>query len=309
MAIIGISGKLNSGKDLVGDIIQWLVSDKIHSHKLDYYKWSHLNKNNDTNKYHLSTFKIVKFADKLKDIICILLGCTREQLENREFKETPLGEEWWYVKVANKIITVQEYFDYIISFPTYSFKQSDIIKLTPRLLLQLLGTECGRKIIHPNIWVNATMADYIPETIDWNPNSDIIVDLSDGDKGSMQYPNWIITDTRFPNESESITNKGGFNIRIDRPLGLRLPELWETYRSKLWEQYHNESNSRFIIEQNEEYFYEWLKIYDLESYKKYTHESETGLDDYQFKYVVHNNGTIEHLINQIREILLTEKII
>ena len=36
----------------------------------------------------------------------------------------------------------------------------DKIKLTPRLILQLLGTDCGRDIIHPNIWVNSTMMAY-----------------------------------------------------------------------------------------------------------------------------------------------------
>jgi hypothetical protein len=38
----------------------------------------------------------------------------------------------------------------------HSYKRT----LTPRRMLQLLGTDCGRNIIHPNIWVNATMVDY-----------------------------------------------------------------------------------------------------------------------------------------------------
>ena len=37
----------------------------------------------------------------------------------------------------------------------------NLVKLTPRKLLQLLGTDCGRDIIHPNIWVNALFADYV----------------------------------------------------------------------------------------------------------------------------------------------------
>ena len=31
--------------------------------------------------------EIKKFADKLKDIVCLLIGCTREQLEDQEFKK------------------------------------------------------------------------------------------------------------------------------------------------------------------------------------------------------------------------------
>ena len=84
--LIGISGKLQSGKDTVTKIIQWLLlnQDKgteIPFDRFDLYK-------------EAATWKNVKFADKLKDIVCLLLGCTREQLEDPIFKETPLGEEW-----------------------------------------------------------------------------------------------------------------------------------------------------------------------------------------------------------------------
>jgi hypothetical protein len=42
--------------------------------------------------------------------------------------------------------------------------QSEI--LPPRLLMQLIGTDCGRDIIHPNIWLNATM-EYVPGKSNW----------------------------------------------------------------------------------------------------------------------------------------------
>jgi hypothetical protein len=32
-----------------------------------------------------------------------------------------------------------------------------------------------------------------------------------------KYPNWIITDTRFPNEADAIKNAGGILIRVERP--------------------------------------------------------------------------------------------
>ena len=50
--------------------------------------------------YQAQNWKIVKFADKLKDIVCLLIGCTRQQLECREFKEKELGEEWGVWKVV-----------------------------------------------------------------------------------------------------------------------------------------------------------------------------------------------------------------
>jgi len=150
--LIGISGKISSGKDLAGKILNDL-SGNIFENK--------------------------KFADKLKDIVCLLIGCTREQLEDREFKEKELGEEW------------RQYFndDYDLVYEKESTFSS---LLTPRKLLQLLGTECGRQIIHPNIWVNALFADYTPLTY------------------------WLVTDVRFHNECQAIKNRGGIVIKINR---------------------------------------------------------------------------------------------
>jgi len=70
--------------------------------------------------------------------------------------------------------------------------------MTVRDLLQKLGTECMRTGLHTNTWVNALMADY-----------------KEDEEG--YYPNWVITDTRFPNEAQAIKDKGGIIIRIDRP--------------------------------------------------------------------------------------------
>ena len=62
--LISISGKIGSGKDTVAGIIQKITGNQ---------------------------FEIVRFADKVKDIVCLLLNCTREQLEAREFKEKALS--------------------------------------------------------------------------------------------------------------------------------------------------------------------------------------------------------------------------
>jgi hypothetical protein len=70
--------------------------------------------------------------------------------------------------------------------------------MTVRDLLQKLGTECMRTGLHTNTWVNALMADY-----------------KEDNKG--HYPNWVITDTRFPNEAQAIKERNGIIIRVDRP--------------------------------------------------------------------------------------------
>ena len=79
--LIAISGRKQSGKNLVGKIIQYLTSESNvypFDLKLDYsYK---------------SNWKQVAFADKLKDIICMLINCTREQLEDESIKSLSLQE-------------------------------------------------------------------------------------------------------------------------------------------------------------------------------------------------------------------------
>ena len=79
--LISLSGRMNSGKDTVGKIIQYLTSESnIYPFdlKLDYS--------------YRSNWQIKKFADKLKDIICLLINCTREQLEDESIKSLSLQE-------------------------------------------------------------------------------------------------------------------------------------------------------------------------------------------------------------------------
>ena len=44
----------------------------------------------------------LSFADKLKDSVGVMFGCTRKQLEDREFKERELGEEWTKYRIITK---------------------------------------------------------------------------------------------------------------------------------------------------------------------------------------------------------------
>jgi len=193
--LIGISGKIGSGKDTVGKILQCISSynrpnsDWVKEYTLDRFIKERLENMSNSQ----SSYQIKKFADKLKDIVCLLLGCTREQLEDREFKEKELGEEW---KVTKNMFCDMD------SCGLCNCKDE---VLTPRKLLQLIGTECGRQIIHPNIWVNALFADYGKPILNrWD------------DKGNNMPASWIISDVRFPNEVEAIKAKGGIIIRVER---------------------------------------------------------------------------------------------
>jgi hypothetical protein len=165
--IIGVSGYSGSGKDTVGIIIQYLQCVNIGNNPIE-----KVCANYEENEWWLeeqSNWEIKKFAGKLKDIASHLTGIDIEDFEDQEFKKTNLGREWW--------TTCDEGWQ----------------PMTVRDFLQKLGTDALRNGLHPNIWVNALMADY------------------------TENSNWIVTDTRFENEAIAIKNKGGIMIRVDRP--------------------------------------------------------------------------------------------
>ena len=288
MAIIAVSGKINSGKDTVGKIIQYLDALKKYSDiQPSFEEFSILSEKEIRDNPYLddsiSDWEIKKFADKLKDIVCLLLSCTREQLEDSDFKNKELGEEWWYYKTPSKSLI-----SYLDNNQPDFIKRYELIKTTPRLLLQLLGTECGRDILHPNIWVNALMSEYVP------------IDIVRGkvteksEKKYLSYPSWCITDMRFPNEMEAVKNRGGITIRINRTVEDVFYQLGvEKFGTKFTREVLNEDT-----------------IKDMQKYvTEKEHPSETSLDNAEFDYVIHNNGTIEELIEKVKIILIEHYVI
>lgn len=220
--IIGLSGKKQSGKDTIGKIIQYLIYKDIFN--------SHEDINFEANYINRSMWQIKWFAEPLKNCVCILLGCTRKQLEDNEFKGKPLGEEWikWKVTRLNMIPPTHKYYsngeEAIVEENRLGmFGQIEKVVMTPRLLLQLLGTECGRQIIHPNIWINALFADYIAKGY-------FTIGEGREDQRLPDYPNWIITDVRFENEVKAIKKREGLIIRIRRPM---LPSQVDTHESEV----------------------------------------------------------------------------
>lgn len=88
--LISFSGKISSGKDTSGSIAQILLnSPQLNNEGVKDF----LNKNvSATESPYYSNWVIKKFADKLKDMVCLLLGCSRENLEQQEIKSMTLEE-------------------------------------------------------------------------------------------------------------------------------------------------------------------------------------------------------------------------
>lgn len=260
--IIGIAGEINSGKDVVANMIRYLIARKNDKRDIDILtaEFLGLTENNWVAINDRQPFIIKRFADKVKDIICIILNCTRKDLENRKFKEKELPEKWWYYQIEyNQIMytTLEEATAENIKLMKLYNVKSDIkvVKLTPRKMMQLIGTKCGRNIIHPNIWVNTITDEY----------------------DNSKYKNWIMPDVRFKNEAQSILDRNGIIIKVNRTC-TKCNE-YENVNCK--DDYH-------------------LKDKD---------ESETSLIDFKFDYIINNDKDITELMKNVKNILIKEQLL
>jgi hypothetical protein len=182
--IIGINGYAGSGKDTIGIIIQLLQCPSLGTASVE-----EILKDYKMHEWWLeekSGWEIKKWAGKLKTIASLLTSIPVEKFEDQEFKKQPLDPCWW------------------------TPGEDGMHPMTVRDLLQKLGTDACRNGLHTNTWVNALMADYKMHPEHFN-------DIANGRETGDGYPNWIITDTRFPNEAQAIKDAGGIVIRVDRP--------------------------------------------------------------------------------------------
>jgi hypothetical protein len=333
MSIIAIAGRAGSGKDTVGTVIQYLTSTFPIGTKTPF--------NIKENYSSTSNWQVKKFADKLKDIVCILIGCTREQLENQDFKNTELGEEWntkfYYITdnqggILEKHYSIEEAKEFLpywddsitVNYPPEIEEVEQI--LTPRLLLQVLGTECGRDIIHPNIWVNSLFSEYVVhpkgtahDLKDWSKlythkecknckkqysgwKRQYLCKECIEDDSIQFYPNWLITDMRFPNEYDAVKSRGGITIRVIR-------EFYE-FSNNNHEWGDKECRQGKLLKVNADLYSkeESNKVW-RDFLKENAHQSEIALDQHQFDYEIINDGSIEDLIEKVKQILIKEKII
>ena len=183
--IIGLSGKMQSGKNTVASIIQYLIyQDKTEHPSLSLN--SFLNNTFIGDSY--SGFIQKSFATKLKQIVSILIGIPVEDLEKQEVKDSRLPECWHKFDDNNHYV------------------EPDNV----RELLQILGTDLLRNQLHQNVFVNALFADYTSKKYS------VGIDKYGHQTIVDKYPNWIITDCRFKNELQAIKDSGGITIRVNR---------------------------------------------------------------------------------------------
>lgn len=178
--IIGISGKIGSGKDTVGGIIQ-LMQAVSHLNEEQVARVVSDSRIMASFEMRDKGWEVKKYADKLKQIAEILTGIPKVNFESQEFKKSFLGEEWGTIR-QNPLNAIPPFAD---------VKFNNLMSV--REFLQKLGTEGLRNNLHENVWVNALFSEF--------------------DSASSK---WLVTDVRFQNEADAIKNLGGIVVRIDR---------------------------------------------------------------------------------------------
>jgi hypothetical protein len=125
----------------------------------------------------------IRFADMLKDIVSQMFNWPRELLEgntkeSRDFRETK--DKWWSENLN--------------------------MEITPRIVLQKIGTDAIKDGFHENIWASIVERKLV---------------------NFIEYgKNIVVTDCRFINEIEMIKSYGGKIICVKR----NVPEWFEPYK-------------------------------------------------------------------------------
>ena len=197
MNLIAISGKAQSGKDVIAKMIQILTGDN------DKYKKILLEGReleikallNDY-KYFKSDWSIQKFASPLKEMAAILFDVELADFEYNEFKESKLNELWKLVKLSVnneeflfsskeqcnliKRVCERKKIDYTYAEKSMTYREA-LIKIGDAL----------RSKFHPLVFVNSLF------------------------QRLQRDGNYIISDLRYMNEAEFLSARNAHLLRVN----------------------------------------------------------------------------------------------
>jgi hypothetical protein len=200
-------------------------------------------------------FQPESFAKPLKDAAASIFGWERRMLEgdskeSREFREM-----------------VDPFWSEILNRPGF----------TPRLALQLMGTEAGRDVFGKDLWTASCIK-----------------------RCSDPSESYVITDVRFRNEIKAVKDANGIVVRVKRgPDPEWVEEALEDMKD--YEFYHEQSPRKDLISV-EEYRYDGLKHY-MEESNLGIHQSEWDWIGSDFDYLIENDSTLADLKGKVRDML------
>lgn len=207
--IIGVSGQLGSGKDTVAEHL-------IHEHG----------------------FARMALADPIKRFGYHVFLFTEQQLwgasQYRNFEDPRYreGSKAWGAAEGRVVLLgldfcrsllgtdeVDDAYKALIHW--FFWLRTEHPNLSPRVMLQALGTEWGREAVHEDIWINALIAQARTllhedgNTKEWE--YDPLKGLTRQDKPRKAARGVVVSDVRFSNELAAIRAEGGSIIRVVRP--------------------------------------------------------------------------------------------
>lgn len=202
--LIAIGGLKNSGKDEVSKMLQYCLSVPKVLRQYWCYKCF--------GNYINYKYKIVSFADHLKDCLSGITGIDRKMFDKRYFKEC------WCIMfdpivLTNSAIPISDNkFNKMLESKDFSFFKTKFI--TIRQLLQAFGTNIARDIFGDKLWIESTLNNI--------------------------YDNIIVSDMRFKVEYDEIKKRKGITIYINRPSAIpgnhaSEQEIYMLYKSNMFD--------------------------------------------------------------------------
>jgi len=173
------------------------------------------------------------FAGSVKDAVSTIFGWDRSLLEGDTIKSRAWREEpdaWWSKRMGKDF--------------------------SPRLALQLMGTEAGREIFHSDLWIYSVERRINPDK------------------------NYVIADVRFPNEIKMIQDLGGKIVRVTRG---QKPEWYDT----ALKQNITHEDDQWLLQDRDEL---------MEQKYPEVHYSEWAWIGCDNDTTISNNGSLEDLI-------------
>lgn len=133
----------------------------------------------------------------------ILIGLTGRAGSGKDTAADALVEQFGFVKMAFAA-PLKRTASVLFNLPECYFHDRDLKEkpledwdnLSPRHMLQLLGTESVRNVFGDNFWIKRWISEYGQMTCDTNV---------------------VVTDVRYNNEAEAIRSLGGVIIHVRRP--------------------------------------------------------------------------------------------
>jgi len=191
-------------------------------------------------------FTKISFADRLKDGVASVFNWDREMLEGNTDESRAWREKvdpYWSTELGKPV--------------------------TPRLVLQLFGTDCMRNGFYDGIWVSLVKQQLLA-----HPETD-----------------FVIPDVRFENEAEMIKSIGGKLWRVKRGDD---PEWWDIAQKQMRVSADKKKNDSIVF------------INKMQEQYPDVHVSEWAWCNVEFDAVIENNSSVEFLKNRVLDHLASK---